>query len=353
MVYHQADTSTFRYRCYNPFQATKKSQEWQCVYFFLTEAEMIMRLLPKCHLLVFSRLQWEHSLDVLAGKARALHIPILFDIDDLVFDLRYLRLVTNTLNVHFGSHVDYDFWTAYFSRIGMTAELADGFTTTNSFLGERLTEKYGKPYQIVVNSLNEEQLQISELCRKKKQKKKSIQPYTIGYFSGTPSHINDFKVICPEMMELLRNHQDMVLRVVGFMDFPPALQDYMRSGRIRFTPLVDFLELQQLIAGVDVNVVPLVNNTFTNCKSELKFFEAAAVGTVTAATPTFTYSHAIEDGVSGFLCEPGQWYDRIEGLYNQPETAEKMVKEAWNLCSQNYSPEKLREQLETAYHFFA
>ena len=35
------------------------------------------------------------------------------------------------------------------------------------------------------------------------------------------------------------------------------------------------------------------NNKFTNCKSELKFFEAAIAETVTVASPTFNYKNAI------------------------------------------------------------
>ncbi len=59
------------------------------------------------------------------------------------------------------------------------------------------------------------------------------------------------------------------------MEFPEEMQPFIEEGRITFAPFVDFVELQRLIAEVDVNIFPLVQNTFTNCKSQLKFFEAA------------------------------------------------------------------------------
>ena len=353
MLYHHADTSTFRYRCYNVYQATLESGKWQCVYFFMDELDALKRLLAECSLLILARLKWEHAVDGIVLEARAKGLPVLFEVDDLVCDLQYLKLGTNTLNVHFGGEVDYDFWFAYFSRLESTASLADGFLTTNDFLGGKLKARFGRPYQVIPNSLNAEQIEVSEKCVLRKKQQSAQKPFTIGYFSGTPSHINDFRMIYREIMKLLVDYPDMVLQVVGFMEFPEAMQPLIQSGRIEFAPLVDFMELQRLIAQVDVNIVPLVQNTFTNCKSELKFFEAAAVETVTVATPTYTYSNAISDGENGFLCRPGQWYDRIVYLYEHPQERESMASAAREYCLDRYAGAHFLGQIENAYDFFA
>ena len=65
-----------------------------------------------------------------------------------------------------------------------------------------------------------------------------------------------------------------------------TLDELSAMGRVVREPFVDFIELQRKIAEVDVNLVPLVNNEFSNCKSELKFYEASIVGTVTCAAPS-------------------------------------------------------------------
>ena len=200
--------------------------------------------------------------------------------------------------------------------------------------------------------LNKEQLLVSEKCAKQKAELKNQKPFTIGYFSGTPSHINDFKMIYQEMMQLLNDYPDMLLVVVGFMEFPDAMQPLIQKGRVVFKPLVDFLELQRLIAEVDVSIVPLVENTFTNCKSELKFFEAAIVDTITIATPNYTYAHAIEDQKTGFLCRPGQWYDQISYIYNHPKESQQIVKAAKEYCLQRYTGDVFLEQIQNAYDFF-
>ena len=87
-------------------------------------------------------------------------------------------------------------------------------------------------------------------------------------------------------------------------------------------PLQDHLNLQRVIAEVEINIAPLQDNTFTNCKSELKFFEAAAVGTRTVATPTFTFRRAIRDGETGRLARTHEWDEALaEGviLLRDPE----------------------------------
>lgn len=352
LLYRQADTSTFRYRCYNIYQATRDS-EWQSVYFFLNELDAVESLLCMSQVLVLTRIKWSYLLDSLVHKARRKGILVLFDVDDLICDIRYLPLLTNTLNVHFESEIDYDFWFAYVSRHQAVAERVDGFTTTNPFLGEKLSERYNKPYQVIMNSLNEEQLLVSKRCRQRKGRQKSGGPFTIGYFSGTPSHINDFRVAYRELLQLLEDYPKMTLQVVGFMEFPQEMETMIQKGRITFIPLVDFMELQRLIAQVDVNIVPLVHNAFTNCKSELKFFEAAAVDSITVATPTYTYEKAIRHGETGFLCEQGSWYDTIARIYEHPTEAMQIARCAREYCLATYAGNSFKEQVCVAYDYFA
>jgi glycosyltransferase involved in cell wall biosynthesis len=352
LMYERPDTSTFRYRGYNIFKALAKSQKWRSIYFFRNEITTIIPYISSIKLLVVIRMQWSHMLNQLIFRAKADGVPVAFDVDDLVFDIDYLPLVTNTLNVNFNSENDYDFWFAYISRIGYTASLADCFITTNTFLGDRLESKFRKPYGIIPNFLNEEQLFISEKCASKKAVQKSKKPFTIGYFSGTPSHINDFRTVYKELLQLLEEFNDIQLSVVGFMEFPPELQHLIKAGKITFTPLVDFLELQRLTAQVDVNIVPLVLNTFTNCKSELKFFEAAIVRTVTFAAPNFSYRNCITDGVNGFLCKQGEWYRKIKAVYLNEIKVADIIKKAYDYSMDHYQGQVVLDKIEQCYDCF-
>ena len=49
------DSSTFRYRCFNTFEATKESKKWQAVYYFKDEIDLVKKFLPESSILVFGR----------------------------------------------------------------------------------------------------------------------------------------------------------------------------------------------------------------------------------------------------------------------------------------------------------
>lgn len=350
-LYEKADTSTFRYRVYNVYQTLKKSKQWRVAYFFQDELHVIIDYIKQIQLVNIIRMRWTFELDEFIMRVKLQNKKVLFDVDDLVFNIDYLPLLTNSLNVNFKDQRDYEYWFSYISRIQFTASKADGFITTNAFIGEQLKKKFGKEYQIIKNYLNEEQIKVSELHLKEKNKNKSEKPFIIGYFSGTPSHINDFKIVSREIAELLKEYKDIHLKVVGFMEFEAELQPLIQQNRISFTPLVDFVELQKLIAEVDVNIIPLVNNTFTNCKSELKFFEASIVGTISCATPTYVYKDIIEDGINGFLCNQGQWYSTIEKIYKSEINTDKIISNACNYVYNNYVGKNIFCEIEESLEF--
>ena len=352
LIYEKADSSTFRYRGYNIYQSTLKSDKWQSVFFFEDEYNFVLDLLNEINLLVIIRVKWTHMLDQIIKRAKQNDIKVLFDIDDLIFDINYFDVVMNAINVEFTCGRDYEFWFSNISRIGLTASKADGFIAPNEILASKLHENYDKPYKVIPNSLNEEQVLVSEKYRVSKSDVSSESPFSIGYFSGSPTHQNDFNLVSCEIRQLLDEYDDIELLIVGYMDFDKEMQEYIENNRVRFIPHVDFIELQRLIATVDINIVPLVNNIFTNCKSELKFFEAAIVNTITLASPTYAYKNSIVDGSNGFLCTEGQWYPKIKDIYNGKVDLKEITECAYSESMEKYQGSVYLRQIEDCYDSF-
>ena len=196
------------------------------------------------------------------------------------------------------------YWIGYLWGVRRIAGKADGFICTNEFLAGKLKRSFDKPVKVIPNSLNQAQVEVSERCVADGGKKHD--GFMVGYFSGSPTHAKDFAMVESELVCFLKEHEDAKLLVVGYMKFSPEMREMISVGKVEVHELVDYLELQELMAGVDVNIAPLVVNDFTNCKSELKFFEAAAVETTTIASPTYTFKKAITDGENGFLAQPGE-----------------------------------------------
>ncbi len=343
------DSSTFRYRCYNTFNATKDSKKWQAVYFFKNEISTVERLLPNSSVLIFGRQSGqEKSVERLINLAHKNSIKAGLDIDDLVFDLRYLDIVLDTI----GERSNRSYWLAYFAGVQAMAKKMDFFITTNSFLSKKLSESFNKPCKEIRNSINQEQINASLVYTKQKNNRED-ENFIIGYFSGSPTHAKDFAVAEPELIKFLKKHNNSILNVVGYMRFSKDAEKLVDSGRIKFLSFTDFRKLQRMMAEVDVNIAPLLINDFTNCKSELKFFEAAIVETTTIASPSYTFKQAITDGKNGFLAQPGEWYDKLEHLYKHPEENKKIAKEAKKYALKHYYGEKFLKEVEAVYGYFA
>jgi hypothetical protein len=98
-----------------------------------------------------------------------------------------------------------------------------------------------------------------------------------------------------------------------------ALFDALRTPHKTFTPLCDYPTYQTLLSHCEVSLMPLVDNPFNRCKSDLKFVEAAAHRVVALASPV-AYGDTIEDGVTGLLFRsPQELQQRVLRLVANPE----------------------------------
>jgi glycosyltransferase involved in cell wall biosynthesis len=219
-------------------------------------------------------------------------------------------LIQRTLDQDLRRSEVWDHWFAYSSRLGTTLRLCDGAITTNEYLADRIREFACVPVTVAPNFMNREQLEISEsIFATRRSLEIGGDPIRLGYFSGSPSHNRDFAIVAPALEVLLDEDPRLGLVVAGHIDAGAALGRF--GARVQQYPFQDFINLQRLIASVDFNLVPLQYNTFTNCKSELKYFEAAIVGTQTIASPTYAYARAIRHGENGYLAQAHQWVDRV------------------------------------------
>jgi glycosyltransferase involved in cell wall biosynthesis len=311
-LYEVPDTSTFRYRVFNMIEALElpdPDHRISAAYFTCAELPILARLIDTVDTLVICRTRYTPQLDSLVARARAAGCRVLFDVDDLIFDTRYVSLVLETLDRTPDEEM-LDEWFASMSRIGTMLRLCDGVISTNPFLAERIADFAQLPTWVVPNFMNALQLERSAEVRRARPAATRSSVGTIGYFSGTPTHNRDFELVSAALAKVMTRHQQLRLLVVGFLDLGSALRGF--GERIDIVPLTDFLTLQTLIGSTDLNIVPLQTNIFTNSKSELKYFEAAIVETPTMATPTYTFREAIADGVNGYLVDAYDWEDRLE-----------------------------------------
>ena len=100
--------------------------------------------------------------------------------------------------------------------------------------------------------------------------------------------------------------------------------EFVRFGdRVEGRPFVDWRLVPREIAQIDVNLIPLEVNTFTQAKSNLKYFEAGLLKVPSVAAPTRPFLSCITHGVNGFIARnPDEWYDALRCAHRRPGPAE-------------------------------
>jgi hypothetical protein len=99
--YERPDISTFRYRAFNPglTLAAKPDLGVSAAWFDHRDLNADDSFIDAAHALVICRARYNARVANMAARARARGIPVLFDCDDLVFDVTRAHLLVDSLGV--------------------------------------------------------------------------------------------------------------------------------------------------------------------------------------------------------------------------------------------------------------
>ncbi|MBR3161775.1 MAG: glycosyltransferase [Bacilli bacterium] len=341
------DNSTFRYRTYNVIQAMEKSEKYHINCFLVEELKLLIALLSKIDLIVLQRCKWSFALENFIYIAKEKKIKICYDMDDLIYDPKYVPDYLENIGYYDEINIDVHFSLA--ARYQRIASLCDQFLVTTKCLKEQIENDFKKPVFIYKNFLNNEQEEIASEIIKQKEIKKDDDKFYIGYFSGSNSHVRDLETASDAIIKMIEKYNDVYFYIVGYMDLPKKLIELKNKGRVIVNPFVTYQELEYLIGIVDVNIIPLQNNLFNECKSELKYFEASIVNTVSVACNNSVYNEIIKDGENGFLANELEWFTKLEYIYLNRDKLNGIIKNARNYSIEKYRNKNQLKGLEELY----
>jgi len=312
-------------------------------YFCLSDLAAMDEIVEACDAIVFCRTSYDDMVNRFIGKAKGRRRRLLFDIDDLVFDTRYIPLLVHALDENANERLVWEHWFSSCARLGTTLQACDFAIVTNDYLAARLRECRDVPTTVIPNFLNLEQVTTSDAIYAEKRRSGFARDGKIhlGYFSGTATHNRDFALIVEALRHMLREDPRIVVRLAGHLPVPGGLREF--AARVERHPFRDFVNLQTLIGSTEINLVPLQDTVFSHCKSDLKFFEAAAAGTLTVASPTEVFRRSISDGVDGYLANSYDWTEKIS----------RIVDKIGNIDDYADMAETARDHVRAKYHWSA
>lgn len=348
------DNSTFRYRCYNMCEVINENSDSHGLigtWFIRQDAELLINFMEKVHTLVICR----STLDTLTRRiiyiARLNGVRILFDVDDLVIDQDFIPLIVDTVTSIPKDHESEDslwnYWYAYVGRLRATLLECDAAIVTTSSLAQILETKLSLEAKVIPNFMDKTQIDFSRKLFNFKYEGNFSRNnfFTVGYFSGSPSHNKDFALASPAIVELMLNYKEIDLLIGGYID----TDIFERNGlerRVMRLPYSDHLELQRNISSVEINIAPLQQNLFSGCKSVLKYFDAAAVGVPTIASPTDNMKVAITAGENGYIAEDSEWLKTLSiFIANYAKNGVAMNLKSYADAHNNYSGTKFEPEI--------
>ncbi|HEY6537890.1 MAG TPA: glycosyltransferase [Candidatus Dormibacteraeota bacterium] len=317
-------------------------------YFSAAEIDDLAQLGSYLDVVVVCRAQLTNPLARLIARMKSCGVPVVYDLDDYVFDPDLAPLLIDTFGLAVDSEPNLTRWFSYCARIGAALRLCDAAFVTSEALGRELSRATGVPYSVVPNFVNQEQERESELIWRQKAGVNFGHggSWGIGYFSGSPSHDRDFRMVSGALIALMKADPAVKLRVVGFLDPDPELLAF--GDRVERIGLQDTLTLQWLVGEVDVSIAPLQDNVFTACKSDLKWFEPALVGTVVIASPAGTMGARIVDGQNGRVARSYEWHRVLREVIGDGESCRAIAQRARTQAIADCTPMRQRTRIRDA-----
>lgn len=338
---------TFRYRGFNLFQTMKNNNKYDLNFFNVTELDSLYGLLDKITLVIIQRTPWSFEVENFINVLKSNNIKVLFDIDDLIYNPKYVPSYLNSISNYTEATMNHMF--SLSKRYEMLAEKCDGFIVTTEFLKKNVEKDFTKPVWVFHNYLNLKQEKISKEIVSLKDETYSDEKFIIGYFSGSPSHKRDLEIVESALLKLMDEYDNIYLKIVGPMELSKELKKLKDKGRIIQSNKVSFEELQYEIGKVDLNIIPLQKHNFNECKSELKYFESSIVNTFSCATDNEVYKEVINDGIDGFLSDELSWFEKIENIYLNQDKLKDIIDNARIKCYKNYGNKEQEKDLEMMF----
>ena len=255
-------------------------------------------------------------------EAKKNNKTVFYDIDDLVFDLEYTKMIKYLDTV---SEDERKLYNDGVSRMGKTLDLCEyGIATT-----ERLQTEMGKHLKEVFinrNVASEEMVKCSEIALEEVVKEED--KVVLAYLSGSITHNDDFKLIMPSVIKVLKKYDNAYLKIVGLLDLPEEMEEV--RDKVLTAPFMDWQELPKLIRSIDINLAPLEDSIFNEAKSENKWTEAALVKIPTIASNVGAFKSQIKDKETGILCnDEKEWENELSRLIEDKNYRESIGNNAY------------------------
>lgn len=268
----------------------------------------LAELASRADAVVLYRVPATHQILQLIDDIRARGVPVLFDVDDLIFDP---DIAAEIPALQILPPDEAALWLEGVRRYRTTMEACDAYIGSTPALCRHAGTVTGLPVEPFDNGVGMALARRSDAAQRTARRP---GPLRVGYLSGTRTHDHDWFFVEPAVVEVLDRHPEAELWLGGFLPDSATLERFAK--RVVRLPFLPWLEVPTVLRDLDVNLAPLTpDSRFNEAKSAIKWLEAALAATPTVASPTEPFRDAIDHGQNGMLAGSlEEWVEAIEHL---------------------------------------
>lgn len=311
-----------------------------CHWYSWHDAAACMAALQTHSIVIFYRTPALRSVLAMQEEARRLGLPMIWDVDDLIFDAGMLRKSRSL------RQLDRRTFRGLLRGAGLYRQAmlsADATIASTAALATAMAEHGARQPTVLANALDVETLALADRLLASKTSSDGL--VRIGYGSGTNTHNVDFLEAAEALVQILRLNPMVRLRLIGELQIPPGLSAL--SAQIERFSGRDYAGYLELMAGCDISLAPLEPSLFNDCKSNIKYIEASILAIPSVCSPRAEFVRLIQSGRNGFLAEGREaWLSALERLITDGDLRREMGKQARQTVLTEYDPMQLaRTQL--------
>lgn len=213
--------------------------------------------------------------------------------------------------------------------VQMFVQLADVLVVTTEPL-KQLYSPWAKNIQVIPNCVSPDMER--DIPKTKNEKIRLL-------WSGSNSHLPDLELLKEPLNILANKYKDEIeFHFQGGLPFNEIFPEIPIVSH----PMCVFEEYLNVIQDInpDVALAPLANNSFNNCKSNLKFSQMTLMGAAFVGSKVGPYLD-IENGKEGFLAKTSEdWVTHISSLIESDKLRSRCVDNATKLVKGSYYIDK-------------
>lgn len=274
-----------------------------------TDTEEACEALAWHDLVIFYRVPALPDVVRMMVAARLMGKVTFYEIDDLLFDAQYPPPIETYGG--YVKHQEYAGLTRGMALFRAAAGLCDYGIASTRPLAERLATlvRSGHCY-LHRNGLDSQNIIPAQMPATDKDR------VSLFYGSGTKAHNSDFiEEALPAIQRILEERHDARLIVVGYLELPSEFRTRFSHRVVQLPVTKSIRAYWTYLAGSDINLAVLKRDDMTDCKSELKWFEAACFGIPSVVSETENYLDVIREGIDGCIARgPDGWYAELRRL---------------------------------------